>query len=641
MAYNYVDRASSILGLKGEWEAGDEAAKKRAANRAKAIYDDLTRNGYGDVADRLRASDYGTAKTYVNRLKTSGMTPVRDYLVAGLGKYGISADEANKNITWNPDTGEVFLGAVNVGKGDAMADGKNYVEDTGRLDDALANYTRLNGISAPASTQTGELRQKGTGALDAWGEETGRLTDRMYGSWDRGDELWDDVSGLAKTPYNKTNEYKDIMSYYTGLGENAGYGAIAGAAANNGGNVDSYAAAQGARQMKSFTDAGNEAARQWYAQRFNNLYNTAMGYGQDWRQNAAEVNDVLRNYGDIAGKYFGEEQQAFDNDQTAQNNEAAREYTKAQTEDIYGRLGMDEAASEADITGRTPLTLDPEYQRLFNRDGSLKQEFWNTDFQRLMNEARAQGNENLAQIYNMARHYKANNVAGYENWRSTLEPVSYRGGQTEAGRQADLAQALGLKELDTDRDIAQISADAALGQSANELAGVKYQAETALGQSANELAGVKYQTDAEERINSANNDFKKLLLDLYKQEPYVQSSDIRALFSREEDPVTGEYVYKATSAGKKSGLNSEGMPALEALAQYADDNGGFLSPDEIREFLSRRTDTAVEGPSYLTEDQAKRIYMALGISESNTAAGGLSDLTEDQKKRIYKLLGME
>ena len=477
MAYNYMNSVNNILNYKSQWDAGDDDEKRKAHKRALTEYDNLIKNGYSDIADRLKASDTAMATDYTKSLNTAGKTHVRPYLVNGLtGKYGLSQQEANDLITWNPDTHEVNLGAINLGRGDAEYDGKSYFSDTGKLDKALEDWAASTGRNISPELRFNQLMNQAEASYD----EGQKYRDDAYKKYNEvvgwiGDDRKDlqgkynDYIDWIGTPYYETGEYDRIMDQYRELGNNAGYSAIAGSAGSNGGNVDSYAAAQAARQLKSFENAGNAAAREWWTAKADKLLGgigALADYNNDTYTNMNTQADRilnLQNYSDASGdKYSQLGQDVFNANEVAQNNAAQRDYMGAQTYALYNDTNRQNAESEAEITGKTPMELDPLYKQIFDERGNLRDGWENRNFLALAQDAAANGNENDAAIYLAARDRKmADNWSRYGQFAGDEVPdVRYTPSDTFAHYKYDTPDATTKYTDDTQYNIADRQAQA-------------------------------------------------------------------------------------------------------------------------------------------------------------------------------------
>lgn len=232
MAFNAQESVNNILNLKGDWEKADEEERNKIQERAKKHYNDLIGNGYGDWATTLRNSNYTQAQEAAKQYKTSGMTPMRDYLKQGLvGQFGMSPEKADSIIEYKAN-GDVHLGGVNVGRGDAMANDRYYVKDSKRLDDALKQYADRAGLQKDVGLMYNQGQQQMQDKTnELWGlRKEGYNTLRGY---------TDDYMGKVYGNPFETDAGKSILNYYAQAGEKAGYNQIASGAGSNGGNKGS------------------------------------------------------------------------------------------------------------------------------------------------------------------------------------------------------------------------------------------------------------------------------------------------------------------------------------------------------------------------------------------------------------------
>ena len=430
MAYKYdpYKDAEKIWSLKGQWDAGDEAQKKKAQEEAEGVYKNLRKNGYSNVADRLSQSNTNDAKSYIDSLKTSGMTGMRNGLVDELtGRYGMSEKEANERIRYDKDTGDVFLGSVNVGRGDVFVNDTNYVKDPSRLTNAVDEYARRNGLYPSFEKGADKNFKEASDKINSlWG----------YYSDDRetANKYYQKALDYLYTPFTDTKEYRAIMDGYKELGENAGYAAIASGAGANGGNIDSFAAAQAARQMKSFENAGNAAALNFYQSRVNSILGTNELYDSSRSQS---VDDGLK----IIGTQMALGQQYFDNNEKRRLNDNAIENDRA------ARTGIQ---SLQDILSNHPY---------LNPDGTLKEDHKDDDFQDLINKAPDEYTKNqLKQARWVKMHNDPELMAKYGD---TLEAPTYYL-PTEARRKAEQDSADLRYQIDENSKLEQRLSDNAL-----------------------------------------------------------------------------------------------------------------------------------------------------------------------------------
>ena len=110
--------------------------------------------------------------------------------------------------------------------------------------DPLSRYEKE--LLGASSAQSG-VKEKIEGYIDSLEEKYDAFLDK-----------------LSSESYKDHNAYNEIVAGYTELGEKMAYDASASAAASNSGNFDSLGAANAHRQMISYKNAGENAAREAY-----------------------------------------------------------------------------------------------------------------------------------------------------------------------------------------------------------------------------------------------------------------------------------------------------------------------------------------------------------------------------------------
>lgn len=255
--YNPYEDAKNILKNKGNYhtakQLGTDFEQYREA--AKPYYQNLRFNGYGDLADQFEKSDYIQAQELFNGLKPD--TTVDDYFAS---IYNETAKEQ----------------------------------------------------SAPKLSQAAEQ------TWNAYQTGLGNVQD-MFGNEIRYDSNGNVVSGLGADHYNSMKNqlnylnnfdvtaqpyYEGIMNSFQLQGNNAARGEQASGAANNAGNIDSYAQANANRQQLAFTSKGLEAAlaqANQNQQNWQNAYNAGTVhldnmYGRANESNANALNAFLGTY---------------------------------------------------------------------------------------------------------------------------------------------------------------------------------------------------------------------------------------------------------------------------------------------------------------------------------------------------------
>lgn len=374
--YNPYTAIKTIYDAKKAWtdadKAKDDDAKKAAAARATDAYNRLTANGYGDVADKLHKSTYDQAKITHDYYAKTGRTKASDYL-SSLGKaYGLSGDQIKGLTSYDATTGEMSFGGKNVGKADAMVDGDSYWTDTGVLKSAFDDYISRSGTTRTKGTMVDQMNE------DLYKRMTGELDD------------------LKKTNPFETPEGKAILAKYNLAGLQGRDNAVASGSATNGGNIDSFAAANALRQQQALVSQGQTAAMDVHQQKVNNALKILEGIG-------VHVDRV------------------YEQDETAKNNQVDRD------------------VKTAAVTGVVPtsmLSKTPYYSQFFNEDGSLKDE--SIDYKAEIDKAVANGNTELAKVLRAARGVKIyGDYSKYGQYAGDGDYTLPGAQKTEAARQYD------------------------------------------------------------------------------------------------------------------------------------------------------------------------------------------------------------
>lgn len=237
--YNPFEDAKNILRNKGNYHTAKQMGTDYEQYRQAAVpyYQNLINNGYADLAQKFADSDYIKAQELMNGLKPD--TTVDDYF---------SSVAAN-----------AFDNASNPQRSQTAEDlWKAYQNNDSQYNTLFGNEIKY----------------------DSNGNVVSGLGVNHYND---GRKMWDSFMNFDVTaqPY-----YQTIMDAYQLKGGNAARGEQASGAANNAGNIDSYAQANANRQQLAFTTAGIESA---LAAANQNQKNTLSAYGS--------VSDYLTNMG--------------------------------------------------------------------------------------------------------------------------------------------------------------------------------------------------------------------------------------------------------------------------------------------------------------------------------------------------------
>lgn len=207
--YNPYEDAKNILRNKGNYHTAKQMGMDYEQYRQAAVpyYQNLISNGYEDLAQKFADSDYIKAQELFNGLKPD--TTVDDYFSSVAANALDNASNPQRSQTAND------------------------------LWDAYNNNNNL---------LNGELK------YDANGNVVGGLNLDYYNTGKN------QLSYLNNFDITSQPYYNGIMDAYQLKGNNAARGEQASGAANNAGNIDSYAQANANRQQLAFTTAGIESA---------------------------------------------------------------------------------------------------------------------------------------------------------------------------------------------------------------------------------------------------------------------------------------------------------------------------------------------------------------------------------------------
>ena len=221
---------------------------------------------------------------------------------------------------------------------------------------------------------------------------------------------------------------KSIMEDYKFKGKTASDNAVASGGADNGGNIDSYAAANANRQQLAFTNAGKQAVLNDFNTRISNakeiLYN--LGVYQQNQDKGMQTTIGLQQ---------SEEQRVFENEETKKNNQVDRD------------------VKTSEVTGYVPESMRNSNNRFLNDDGTVIDP-QNTDFSLIIaNAEKALKTETdpdkIADLKATIKEAKdarevKTRMPEYSKWRNTVELTS---------PDATLTSKVTNKELDNNKDI--------------------------------------------------------------------------------------------------------------------------------------------------------------------------------------------
>lgn len=364
MAYDPYTAANEIYKLKGQWDAGNTAGdskkKNDAATSAQKYYQELRDNGYSDIADKLTAADYNQAKGILDNVSTMGKTKVRQHFYNRGKADGLSQSDIDALIGFNDVTGSVSFAGKDIGRPDIIVDGTSYVSDTSGLDSVYDDYMENSG-AVPSSVADKVNKVFGIQTSDH---------DDLVGMYKK------EYDDLKKTNPFTTAEAKAIMGKYDLSGLQARDDTVAVGAGSNGGNIDSYAAANAMRQQAALVNQGQMAVIEAHQQKLDRAKGLLSDLGVQQRDNYSSMRDTI-------GLQQSEEQRQFDNTKTI-----------------------------SDVTGYVPDEWVVSNNPYMNEDGTIKEQFKDDDFSDIMAQAKANGDDTTYKYAATARFYKIMNDYG-------------------------------------------------------------------------------------------------------------------------------------------------------------------------------------------------------------------------------------
>lgn len=421
MAYDPYTAVNEIYKLKGQWETGnnnnDDKMKNNAATSAQTYYQELRDNGYSDIADKLTAADYNQAKGILDNVGTMGKTKVRQHFYNRGKADGLSQSDIDALIGFNDVTGSVSFAGKDIGRPDIIVDGTSYVSDTSGLDSVYDDYMENSG--AVPSSVTDKVNK-------VFGIQTSDHDD-LVGMYK------DEIDTLKKTNPFTTAEAKAIMGKYDLSGLQARDNAAAVGAASNGGNIDSYAAANAMRQQASLVNQGQQVVLDAHQQKLDHAKGLLSDLGIQMRDNYSSMRDTIT-------LQQSEEQRQFDNKKTI-----------------------------SDVTGYVPDEWVVSNNPYMNEDGTIKDIYKNDDFSDIMAKAKEAGNDELYNYAAQARFYKIMGDYGaygqYDDGNYAV-PGQMRTAAVELEKEGmKSAETIAEASNKSQEKIAQTNANAAVSQS--------------------------------------------------------------------------------------------------------------------------------------------------------------------------------
>ena len=420
VAYNPYTAVNKIYNLKGQWDtannSGDDTKKNDIAAQAQQYYAELRKNNYGDIADELQASNYTQAKNINDKWAKMGKTATRDYMYSLGKKYGLSESEVNSLIGWDNQTGEVSFGGKKIGTPDTVIDGVSYWGDTTALDSAFKDYADRSGL----------VRSK-SAAVD---QENEKLFERYSKEYD----------DLKNTNPFTTDEAKAILAKYSLAGLQGRDNAVASGSASNGGNIDSFAAANALRQQSALVNQGQMTVLEAHQQKLDHA--------------RALLSDMGVNIDRV-----------FNEDETAKNNAVARD---SEISSVSGYVTDDQLKSMSSLWMNGELAnTATDYQARINDIKTL--------YDKATNEADKQSYGLALKLLEMARNDKIAKTGSSEaptyyyqslvpNAEKSITQAQLASSEKIMGIQADTEKAVANTNAQAQTNVANIGAASAIDQ---------------------------------------------------------------------------------------------------------------------------------------------------------------------------------
>ncbi len=236
-----------------------------------------------------------------------------------------------------------------------------------------AVYTPVNSISTAAENKITQLYEdKLLSASSTQSEVQKKIDGYIDGLTQKYDAFLDMLTGDS---YKDSDHYKSIVSSYEDIGKRMSYGASASSASDNAGNIDSLGAANAHRQMLSYKNAGESAAREAYSEDLDRYAKGLGNYASDLTEGyslLSQSSEREDNYNlSLLEEYERYQQMKNDNeraDRELAEKRAQRESDREMSErELEEQIAKRKASEEAKKREFADLSDDLDSNNITNR----------------------------------------------------------------------------------------------------------------------------------------------------------------------------------------------------------------------------------------------------------------------------------
>lgn len=232
-------------------------------------------------------------------------------------------------------------------------------EAAAKLNEALKNEKAEAGREELRETAK-ELTGSGQASADTASRKNAALYEALTAFLGKQDGRYDGlIEAILGGDYAASAGATALRDRYTAAGERAAGHAAADRAAENGGNPDSYATAQANRQRLAFTEAGEEAAADYYGEQLDRLLTAIGAASKDVGGLLGQVQDNADADAELAKTQLGTGESLFSSILSAEND--AQKISTETLIELYDKLIDGRYAAGKSVS---PMQIDREFDQL-------------------------------------------------------------------------------------------------------------------------------------------------------------------------------------------------------------------------------------------------------------------------------------